>query len=838
MPGQLKIDQVGLPAGVAGVSRTDGLATGALVTITIVGSEGVNEVVLLWGPPDDTTAEASLAVTGDPAVWTFSPTPGTYGTYLIRLLEDGLEVDERVFGVRTPNKGLLIPALNERASKTASWANDGADQVRISRNNAEDFDEAALNNHRYAGWWRSQHELYRVVDALVSGATAAAQYVLGAADAGLPNGRVATDSDEIEPQLGTPGIISWALKTGSVVFSKLANLTGLSVLGRASNSAGVMAAITATSSRQALLSNSAGTAIGWRSLELADLPTLPTPDWADVLAEDPSSGANNPSIALGQHLAFAGGGVSGGDIRSAGLLTFAATSDLYARAEGETEFDTGTTFLIRTNNTLRIAVTQSGELELSNDPGTSGQFLTSGGSGAPPTWTTVDLSSVTYTNGAGIALSSRTFSIDGIDAATLGMVPVSDGAGDMDWDWPITVYDSGFSQGGVHSLNFFVSADGDCDLEAQVVSNVAHVRPIINKASAFAWTGVHSFTAATFSVTTSGDVDINAGSGLALTAGVTSDITAIDAGDIVVAAASGMQIGVGSTAGNAIDGSADVGDLSVTVDADVSVAAGGGFDVTAGGAQLALSSLGNLSFDGGSFIVDSVSGFFLRTDLTTLLRSSSHATVQSTGSSLTLNAETTAAISSDSGDVTATANNGAVRLTAPTIVVDSASAAGGFLVLRESSASTPTVPANHGMLSVTNDSNPVVRFTAGNGADHNLAFGPPADQVSIESPSGNLGTINLGAMRSGGYVVITPVSAAWQIEGWTCDNHEPGFWFHLFVTNGAFTGTLLNEDNSASGNNRMRCGGNANVSGEAIQATIYCISTTGSTKRWSVVANS
>ena len=112
----------------------------------------------------------------------------------------------------------------------------------------------------------------------------------------------------------------------------------------------------------------------------------------------------------------------------------------------------------------------------------------------------------------------------------------------------------------------------------------------------------------------------------------------------------------------------------------------------------------------------------------------------------------------------------------------------------------------------------------------------PADQFTIASPSGNLGTIDLGDLRCGGYVVITPVSANWEIEGWTCDNHVAGFWFHLFVTSAAFTGVLRSEDASASGNNRMRCRGGSDVSGEAIQATIYCISTTGSTRRWSVVA--
>lgn len=96
------------------------------------------------------------------------------------------------------------------------------------------------------------------------GATALdAEYVLGAAHGSLPNGRVATDSAEVDAVLTTPNLISWALNVASVAFSKLANLAGLSVLGRAASSSGVMAAITATAGDQHLVSNAAGTSLQW-----------------------------------------------------------------------------------------------------------------------------------------------------------------------------------------------------------------------------------------------------------------------------------------------------------------------------------------------------------------------------------------------------------------------------------------------------------------------------------------------------------------------------------------------------------------------------------------------
>lgn len=90
-------------------------------------------------------------------------------------------------------------------------------------------------------------------------------YVVDAAHASVPNARVATAATEITPVTSTPGVITWVLNTASVAFSKLANLTGLSVLGRAANSSGVMAAITASGAGQYLRSNAAGT-----SLEFAD----------------------------------------------------------------------------------------------------------------------------------------------------------------------------------------------------------------------------------------------------------------------------------------------------------------------------------------------------------------------------------------------------------------------------------------------------------------------------------------------------------------------------------------------------------------------------------------
>lgn len=161
------IDQAGLPAGSADTSRTDGLDTGATVTLTVNSPAAAStfRFRLLWTPPEDTTAVASLTPT-TPKVWTFSPTAGAYGTYRIELIVDeGLSTEERsvrLLGVRLPT-GLLIPPLNTVADPTASLANAGGDVVAASEDNASDYAPAYLNAARYAGWWRALDQAIRAI---------------------------------------------------------------------------------------------------------------------------------------------------------------------------------------------------------------------------------------------------------------------------------------------------------------------------------------------------------------------------------------------------------------------------------------------------------------------------------------------------------------------------------------------------------------------------------------------------------------------------------------------------------------------------------------------------
>lgn len=234
MSARIKISQAGLSAGVAGRSRTDGLATGALVTLEDVSGTGRSTFHLLWGPPEDTTAESSLAVTGDPDIWTFSPTAAAYGSYEIELRDDGVPVERRIFGVRTPANHLLIPALNERSSRHAGWNNEGADQIELCEQNANDFPLSVLNSFRYAGWWRSLYELYRVVE------------------------------------FGIGSIADHAL-----ALVKLVTVPAKSVLANATNATGDVSTVAATAALQYLRNNPVNNGLEWQKLSVHGSTSVP-----------------------------------------------------------------------------------------------------------------------------------------------------------------------------------------------------------------------------------------------------------------------------------------------------------------------------------------------------------------------------------------------------------------------------------------------------------------------------------------------------------------------------------------------------------------------------------
>lgn len=179
----MRIDQVGLAAGTIGRARTDGLATGAKVTLTNTGSGSTTEYNLFWVPPGDTTAVSSLAQDGgDHRVWSFDPTASRFGSYRIEMIEDkGLETEireVRIFGIRLPVTGILIPALNELADPSASLLKNGSAQIDASENNATDF-AGVLAPLTYAGWFRAIQELYMALEGGIGGSAGTLATVLG-----------------------------------------------------------------------------------------------------------------------------------------------------------------------------------------------------------------------------------------------------------------------------------------------------------------------------------------------------------------------------------------------------------------------------------------------------------------------------------------------------------------------------------------------------------------------------------------------------------------------------------------------------------------------------------
>lgn len=82
-----------------------------------------------------------------------------------------------------------------------------------------------------------------------------AQYLVGAAVAGLPNARVVTNTATISWDLGTVGQAKANVIDASITDAKLRNSSALSVIGRASNSVGSPADIVAASASTVLRRN-------------------------------------------------------------------------------------------------------------------------------------------------------------------------------------------------------------------------------------------------------------------------------------------------------------------------------------------------------------------------------------------------------------------------------------------------------------------------------------------------------------------------------------------------------------------------------------------------------
>lgn len=158
----IQIDQVGLATGTPGKSRSDGLSTGATVTVTSTGAGSNHALEFEWVPEDDTTTLTSFTPTSS-TTWDFSPTANIPGTWRLKLTVDG-EVSRRLFSVRTTHANLRIPSLNESASPLATLLT-GSTLVDESEFN-ENFSLGPFTAGNYGGAYPDMVELFKAVEAL------------------------------------------------------------------------------------------------------------------------------------------------------------------------------------------------------------------------------------------------------------------------------------------------------------------------------------------------------------------------------------------------------------------------------------------------------------------------------------------------------------------------------------------------------------------------------------------------------------------------------------------------------------------------------------------------
>lgn len=177
MAAQIKLDQVGLSAGVAGDSRDDGLATGAKVTITNAGG-GACTCRFLDKPVEDTSA---VLAQESPTVWSFNPQSGVYNDYLIELTETATNtVDVKAFGIPMPNSGLIIPAHQARGNRLVHLASASGDKSIAAAGSTHNV---SLSGRKYMGYWPRLRSLFLKVEQLsgsiasTSGSTAVKEVI-------------------------------------------------------------------------------------------------------------------------------------------------------------------------------------------------------------------------------------------------------------------------------------------------------------------------------------------------------------------------------------------------------------------------------------------------------------------------------------------------------------------------------------------------------------------------------------------------------------------------------------------------------------------------------------
>lgn len=545
---------------------------------------------------------------GGMAVRVPAPTPANAGQ-TVRLMIEAPVGDLTVVSV--PGVGddgkVFQPTINGEAQATFS----ASGLVTLTSNGSSDWKSAA----EFAA------ESPATVAASSGGAALDAQYLLRSANALLPNARVASDSTEIDLDYTSSGLVSWFLKTASVAFSKLANLTGLSVLGRAANSAGVMAAITATGPNQALRSNDAGDSIGWErylgtsyletvsgSLGGHNLPTgfrsgdtlefqltgattlggLFLPDGSEppdgyivYLALRDQSGGSAPGHALTIPDAALGGV---GQFRTPGQVQGTVPGPSYimrSEEEGAVLSYAGGATGGGAWRILGGSAAQAIEGDILVDAGNGGTRTAAIANNVIVNADVNSSAAIAQTKlgaftgfAAKASGSSTTSSAEPIityaassnmsaervatDTATID-VDIGT-AGQVRWNWlgVPTLDNAGASLGTATVLQGLDSLTITEDW-AFSVDTVA-VRYNVNQAADFSWSGDHTFNGATFTVNASGGVSIDGDTGATLSAGTGADASVVAGGDVALTAGDIVDI----LGADGVDITANSGNIHLT----------------------------------------------------------------------------------------------------------------------------------------------------------------------------------------------------------------------------------------------------------------------------------
>lgn len=558
-----------------------------------------------------------------------------------------------------------------------------------------------------------------------SGSAFDAQYVLGAAHGSLPNGAVATDSTEINVTV-TPGTTAtWALIDGSVGLPRFANVAAGTFLGNVTGSTGPVTANSLTT----LAGGGLTYALGIMAVGAGTGLTVNAND-VQLSAIAADSFFLNPTALSAVPSAVAGATVAGAGLTytTGGILAVGAGTGLTVNAN-DVQLSTGAAETFFGNFTAGVAV------------GTYRAGSSVAGAG------------LTYTAGGTLAVGSSTSIIVGANDVQRAAL-----TGDV-----TAAQDSNATT---------IAADAVTNPK---LANMASPRL---KGRTTALTGdpedliLANSTSATWNTATGGSILVErAALAGAISAAANSNTTQFagirDNGTLETAR--GFINVLSSATITALitpDAVNDEHEWTWSVNLAANYAWTGVHSFIPGGA--------------GTFFVQTTSTATISGQAVQLLANGALSDLVGTATrdvSLTATRDftvlATEAINLTSNGNTTdrinlTANAGRVDLTALETVIDSSGSAGGFLRIKESAASTPSVPAGYGTYWVQSLTPNVPMFTDDANTDHQLAYTTDV-HTAVQSASGIPSRTNSVTTNQGvGHTVLSNTFAAdtvYAVEG-------------------------------------------------------------------------